>query len=120
MSSYAFLNIFPGITSARYWSDATTLRPRQLITVLAKRPKILSAILNKTSVILDNAPMPSIIPPKTIAQQISRMVHIMPVIPPELKSSFKVSLVVVIAVSVQIAVVTAENEELDKPFKTSA
>ncbi len=83
------------------------LSPKQLITVVANKPKIESAIFRSDLVIRANAPIASIIPPKTMAQEIKRIVHIIPLIPPELNNSLSVSSVVVIDVSVNIAVIIA-------------
>ena len=66
-SSNASLNIFPGITIARYWSEATTFIPRQLTAVLANKPNVVFALLKRKFVIFLRAPIPSIDPPNIIA-----------------------------------------------------
>src|SRR5690554_3832791 len=48
LSSYAFLNILPGITNAKYWSDAIAFSPKQLITVLANKPNTVVASFNNS------------------------------------------------------------------------
>ena len=119
MSWYAFLNILPGITIARYWSEAIAFKPKQLKTVLAKRPNTVVAIFKSSLVILAKAPIASIIPPNTIAQQINKMVHIIPFIPPDENSSLSFSLSVAIWVSVKIELKIAANLESDKLVKIS-
>ena len=71
--------------------------------MVANKPKTLEAIFSNAFVILANAPIPSMTPPKTIADAISNIVHNMPIRPPELNNSFKVSLGVSMTVSLKIA-----------------
>ena len=50
------------------YNQAIKFKPKQLITVLANKPNIDVAIDKSARVILDSAPIPSIIPPNTMAQ----------------------------------------------------
>ena len=63
---------------------------KQLPTVEANKPKVECANFNKDSLILDKAPMASIIPPKTIAHKINQIVGSIFAIQPEVNKSIKV------------------------------
>ena len=90
--AYAFENIFPGTTNAKYWSEVVTLSAKQLSTVLANNPNTDENKFNKKEVILSNAPMASITPPKAIAQIISQIVLSIPRILDEENNSFNTAL----------------------------
>ena len=62
---------------------------KQLATVLANKLNIEEPTDSKAALILESAPIDSIIPPKTIAQMINQIVPSIPSIPPETNKSFK-------------------------------
>ena len=101
---------------AKYWSEAIAFKPIQLTTVLKNNPKIEVASFNNSLVILAKAPMASIVPPKTIAQQIRKIVHNIPFIPPALNNSFNLILSVTISVSTKMAFTIALKFEDAKPL----
>ena len=94
-------------------------KPKQLKTVLPNNPKTEVATDSKLLVIFANAPMASIMPPKTMAQIINRMVHNIPKMPPELNNSVNFSLSVLTSTSVQTAVIIDLKFEPDKLLSTS-
>jgi len=93
-SAYAFSNILPGTTRARYWSEAVALSAKHEATVLANNPKVLCAKESNAALILDSAPIASMTPPKTIAQIINQIVPSIPDMPPEENRSLRSALAV--------------------------
>ena len=81
LSSKASLNILPGSTSDRYWSQHTAFTIRHDSSVARTRPPVPLATFSISPAIAPIITVQSIIPPKHIAHIMMEMVHMKPCIP---------------------------------------
>ena len=81
LSSKASLNILPGSTRARYWSQHTAFTTRQVISVARTSPPVPLATLSSVPAREAIIPVASITPPKHMAQIMMDMVHMNPCMP---------------------------------------
>ena len=78
ISSKASLNILPGSTNAKYWSQHTAFVMRHINSVERTRPPLPFATFRKIAATEAIMPVQSKIPPKHIADRMMEIVHIIP------------------------------------------
>ena len=103
-------NILPGTTMEIYWSDAVTLKNRQVLTVVATSEPVVFAKRISPFVILTSIPAASITPPKIMAVSISHIVFSIPAMPPVLRRSLTWASLVITAILPYMLFITAMYE----------
>ena len=93
LSSNASLNILPGSTSDKYWSQQTALTNKHENSVARTSPPVPFAILSRIFAKEPMMPVQSTIPPKHIANRMMDIVHIIPWLPSQDRRSASFSII---------------------------